>query len=159
MELSKGYDLNSGCWVGDDSTAPPSGRLSPPKRGPTTILHHFKSSQPIKFAARRHRPCPCFTRQQGVRCSTNSLVLKDILLFNHILNFIYLLDESGWWRLEREQSRGEEFLSYHIELSRLAHLSAKEESSTLSFPGQKSGSSVSLHEYHFFHTTNTHRSC
>ena len=28
------HDLNSGCSVGDDSTAPPSGRLSPPNPGP-----------------------------------------------------------------------------------------------------------------------------
>ena len=36
--LSESHDLNSGCSVGDDSTAPPSGRLSPPNPGPQQYL-------------------------------------------------------------------------------------------------------------------------
>jgi len=33
-ELSESHDLNSGCSVGDGSTAPPDGRLSLPNPGP-----------------------------------------------------------------------------------------------------------------------------
>ena len=38
------------------------------------ILRNFTSSRLVKFAARRPRSSPCFSRLRGLRCSTNSLV-------------------------------------------------------------------------------------
>ena len=44
-DLSESHDLNSGCSVGDDSTAPPSGRLSPPNPGPQQYIDHPGTQQ------------------------------------------------------------------------------------------------------------------
>ena len=42
-ELSESHDLNSGCSVVDYSTAPPSGRLSPPTPGLQQFVLCFQS--------------------------------------------------------------------------------------------------------------------